>query len=345
MEQRTNIKFCFKLGKTAAETVEMMRQVYGDNCLSRAQIFRWYARFKSGVETIEDEARPGRPFSVRNEGLIAKVRERIQEERCATVRMMADEFGVNGETIRQILVEDLGKRKVASRFVPHSLSDDQRHERVQYAKDIIKTARRNKNFLNSIVAEDETWCFRYDPTTKRQSAEWKSPASPKGKNVHLQKSKVKTMLACFYDRKGVIHHEFVSQGQTVTGSFYLSVLERLWKRIRRVRPEYSAPGSWFLLHDNAPVHRAVAVQEFLARKQVCVLNHPPYSPDLSPCDYFLFPKLKLPLKGRLFEDVQDIQGAVTSSLRAIPQEDVQRSFQSLLDRATRCIDAEGMYFE
>ena len=108
---------------------------------------------------------------------------------------------------------------------------------------------------------------------------------------------------------------------------------------------YSAPGSWFLLHGNAPVHRAVAVQEFLARKQVCVLNHPPYFPDLSPCDYFLFPKLKLPLKGRLFEDVQDIQGAVTSRLRAIQQEDVQRSFQSLLDRATRCIDAGGMYFE
>ena len=161
---------------------------------------------------------------------------------------MSVDFGVNRETIRQILVEDLGKKKVASRFV--------------------------------------------------------SPASSKGKKVRLQKSKVKKMLVCFYDSKGIIHHEFVLKGQTVTGSFYLSVLERLWKRIRRVRPEYSAPGSWFLLHDNAPVHRAVAVQEFLARKQVCVLHHPPYSPDLSPCDYFLFPKLKLPLKGLLFEDVQ-----------------------------------------
>jgi hypothetical protein len=48
---------------------------------------------------------------------------------------------------------------------------------------------------------------------------------------------------------------------------------------------------------------------------------------------------------KLGEDVQSIQVAVTSSLQAIPQEDVQRSFQSLLDRATRCIDAEGMYFE
>ena len=82
--------------------LELMRLVYGDNCLSCAQIFRWYARFKSGVETIEDEARPGRPFSVRNEGLIAKVRKRIQEERCVTVRMMAEEFGVNRETISQI---------------------------------------------------------------------------------------------------------------------------------------------------------------------------------------------------------------------------------------------------
>ena len=60
--------------------------------------------------------------------------------------MMADECGVNREMICQILVEDLGKRNVASRFVPHSFSHDQRHERVQYAKDIIKTARRNKNF-------------------------------------------------------------------------------------------------------------------------------------------------------------------------------------------------------
>ena len=72
------------------------------------------------METIEEEARPGRPFSVRNEGLLAKVRKRIQEG-CVTVRMVADEFGVNRETICQILVGDLGKRKGASRFVPRAL--------------------------------------------------------------------------------------------------------------------------------------------------------------------------------------------------------------------------------
>ena len=94
MGRRANIGFCFKLGETAAEIVELMGQVYGDNCLSRTQIFRWYARFKGGVETTEDEARPGHPFSVRNEGLIANVTKRIQEESCVTVRMMPDECGV-----------------------------------------------------------------------------------------------------------------------------------------------------------------------------------------------------------------------------------------------------------
>jgi len=116
--------------------------------------------------------------------------------------MMADEFGVNREMIRQILVEELGKRKVASWFVPQALSDDQRHERVQYAKHIIKTAHRIQNFLNSIVAEDETWCFRFDPTTKRQSAEWKSPASPKVKKSSSSKVKSEDNACVFLRQQG-----------------------------------------------------------------------------------------------------------------------------------------------
>ena len=99
--------------KSAIETVELMRQVYGDNCLSRAQIFRWYSRFKSGVETITNATRHGRPISFGNEDSITKVRERIfpQEDRCLTVKMTADEFRVNRGTIRKVLVEDLGKKK------------------------------------------------------------------------------------------------------------------------------------------------------------------------------------------------------------------------------------------
>lgn len=75
--------------------------------------------------------------------------------------------------------------------------------------------------------------------------------------------------------------------------YYLGVLKRLWDRIHRVRPEYKEVGSWFLLHDNAPSHKVLIVREFLDKKSIITLDHPPYSPDLSPCDFWLFPKLKL----------------------------------------------------
>jgi len=83
------------------------------------------------------------------------------------------------------------------------------------------------------VTGDETWCFQYEPETKRQSAEWKAPDEPKPKQPRLEKSKVKTMLICFYDSKGIVHKEFVPPGQNVNAVFYLGVLKRLVRRIRR----------------------------------------------------------------------------------------------------------------
>jgi len=89
---------------------------------------------------------------------------------------------------------------------------------------------------------------------------------------------------------------------------------RLLNRIRRVRPDMCESGNWFLLHDNAPSHNATIVKQFLAQRKVTVLDHPPYSPDLAPSDYFLFPKMKSHLKGRLFDSISDIQKAVASTL-------------------------------
>ena len=103
---------------------------------------------------------------------------------------------------------------------------------------------------------------------------------------------ISAMLITFFDSEGIIHREFVSAGQKITGAYYLEVLKRLMARIRRIRPEYRDPETWSLLHDNAPSHTSLIVRQFLARNQVCVLNHPPYSPDLTPCDFSLFSKLK-----------------------------------------------------
>lgn len=153
------------------------------------------------------------------------------------------------------------------------------------------------------------------------------------------------MLITFYDSKGIVHKEFVPEGQTVNGEYYLNLVHRLWSRIVRVRPEYQEGKQLFLLHDNAPPHKTVKVCEFLTKKQICVIRHPSYSPDLSPCDYFLFPKLKLAMKGVFYDDVPAIQAAVTQVLKNIPLNDLAKSMHALADRARCCIESHGTYFE
>jgi len=112
------------------------------------------------------------------------------------------------------------------------------------------------------------WCLEYDPETKRQSAEWTSPEKKRPMKVRASKSKTKTMLITFFDSRGIIHREFLRQGSTITGAFYRDVLDRLLKRMRRVRPELLDSGKWWLLHNNAPAHKSIIVQEFLTKRQV-----------------------------------------------------------------------------
>jgi len=86
-------------------------------------------------------------------------------------------------------------------------------------------------------------------------------------------------------------------------------------------------------------------EEFLATKQITVLEHPAYSPDLASNDFFLFPKIKEILKGRNFDDIDDIRTNTMAALKAIPQNQFQNYFEGWTRRWHRCIAFQGEYFE
>jgi histone-lysine N-methyltransferase SETMAR len=100
----------------------------------------------------------------------------------------------------------------------------------------------------------------------------------------------------------------------------------LVQRIRRVRPQFQEGGSWFLLHDNARPRTAVSIKQFLEKQEIPELNHPPYSPDLSPSHLFLFLKIKFTLKGRRFEDKENIKRNVTKELLALHANEFKKCF-------------------
>jgi hypothetical protein len=133
--------------------------------------------------------------------------------------MIVKFWNIPKTVVLQILKEDLGKRNLCARFVPHYLTPEQREDRITSCQDIIARPNADKNFFNKIMTGDETWCFAYDPETKRQSSEWVGETSPRLKKLKFQRSRIKTMLIIFFDSQGVVHKEFVPEGKIVNADF------------------------------------------------------------------------------------------------------------------------------
>ena len=247
------------------ETLQMVNAAYGDQALSCSNVFRWYGRFRDGREDIEDDSRSGRPTKCCSDNKVEKILRLLLQNRHLSLRMLANKANIGKDIVRKIVVEDLRKRKICSRLVPHSLTPEQKDQRIAVCQDLIATADSDPAFFKKIVTGDETWCVAYDCTTKRQFPAWVRETSPRPKKLRFQKSHVKTMLVIFFDWQGVIHKEFNPEGETINAVYDKGVMERLLNRIRHVRPGMCESGDWFLLHDNAPSHNATIVKQFLAQ--------------------------------------------------------------------------------
>jgi len=140
--------------------------------------------------------------------------------------MIAESLNIPKTVVLWILKEDLEKRKLGALFVQPPLTPEQREDRITSCQDIIAIADVDKNFFNKIIMENKSWCFAYDPKTKRQSSEWVDEKSPWLKKLKFQRSHIKTMLIIFFfDSQGIVHKEFIPEGKTVNAEFYKGVMD------------------------------------------------------------------------------------------------------------------------
>ena len=184
-------------------------------------------------------------------------------------------------------------RQVSAKFIPKLLSDEQKQHRLQVAQEMINRSKNDPDLLNRVITGDESWVYGYDPETKAQSSQWKSPGSPRPKKARQSRSNVKMMLVVFFDSTGNMYYEYAPRGQTVNREYYKSVLERLHENVRKKRPALWRDRNWILHHDNAPAHHAFSIIEFLAKFQIPVLPQLPYSPDIAPADFYSVSKIKI----------------------------------------------------
>ena len=141
--------------------------------------------------------------------------------------------------------------------------------------------------------------------------EWRHSGSHRPQKLRVQKSAGKVLASSFWDQDGILLIDYLPKGETINTVYYSSLMVQLTDILKEKRLGKVTKGVVFL-HDNSPAHRAIATQKKLAYLGSQCPDHPPYSPDLAPLDYHLFPGLKKQLKGRHFSsDAEFIAAAET----------------------------------
>ena len=294
---------------------------------------------------MRDDERWGRSKEVRTPELIGQIKNFIDKDRHVSIETISAQFDVSVGTVHTIICEELKMRKICTKFVPRVLREDQKERRYHDSREMVELINSDPAVLDALVTCDESWIYCYDLETKRQSSQWKHAGSSRPKKARQSKSTHKLLMIPFFDSTGMIYMHWVPTGQTVNKEYYVEVLREFRERFCWKRPVLFKSGQWHFYQDNAPVYNSILVTDYLIKMGIKIVPQPPYSPDLPPCDFWLFPKLKEKLRGCHYETIEEMKEVVTKVIDALTQENFHGAFQKLLEQYNKYIGAGGDYFE
>ena len=263
--------------------------IYGPQTISMRTVFRWIKAFKAGKFSIEDDIRPGRPKISVTKSNIAAVKIVVEQDARLSVKDIASCTGISEGSVQTILKKRLNLKKGCARWVPHYLVEEQKTQRLKCDRELLKTYKGcNSQVISNLLTGDETCVHMFEPQRRADNKQWKRKDQKRPCIAKRTISSKKMLYAIFFNSSGPVVQVPCPSGHTVTGRFYkTSVLKKVKEFYNKKRPSKGWSGV-HLLHDNASSHKCEVVKSFLASEKVKVLNHQPYSPDLSPCDFFFY---------------------------------------------------------
>ncbi len=345
LQQRVAIHFCVKLGWTFSEIKHGLQTCY-PRVLGDRSIHKWISEFRGGRDQITDKPRAPKGKSGRNPRNIRKVEDMVAIDRRVTLKEIAVKTGLATSTIQRILKKDLKLTKRSCTFVPAVLTDFHKQTRRDVCNLFTRILHQNPRVFRHIVTMDESWIYVWDPNQRQQSKEWLRPGEPVGQVPRRTIATAKIMLVSFYDSQGMIYYEYVQWPQTVNQQVFRAIFRRFDAAHRRRRPHSTVHGRRFLHMDNAPAHKATLTLALIQQLGWTRMPHPPYSPDLTPSDFWLFHRLKRNLRGVRFPSVEHLKEAVSEEIALITALEYHHSILSSWPKRWRqCLQEQGNYFE
>ena len=338
MEQRYCIKHLKLLGYQGNEIVSQLHEWFGDESLSRTQVYYWIGELNRGRTDLSDALRSGRP---RHTYIDDEILAWIKVDPYASCREIASKVGSSGATVHRRLTE-LGYKNYLLTWVPHQLNNAQKKLRFDMSKMMIQKLNYLKHDkFKYIYTGDETWC-KYHFDHKRK---WVVSSDDLDERTRPSNFEKKIMIVIFFGINGLVLLDFVPNGQSLKSDYYINnILKQLEintdayevKKIKKVV---------YLHFDNAPSHSSKSVKQYLDSSPFARLPHPPYSPDLSPCDFAINGILKDSLEGCSFNSEEELFSAIEDFFAQKPSQFWENIFNGWIKRLQECIDSHGNYFE
>lgn len=335
-----------KRGRAATDVYQQLLDTHLSNVPSRATIFRWWKDFSDGSRTsLCDQPRIGRPSTATTEENVAFVKHSLDENPRQSLRMLADLVGCNKDTIRDIVTNILGLKKLCSVWIPHILSDINKKDRVECATEIIRIQDQNSmdDCLRYWTTEDETWVLFDELQTKQDNKAWLAPNAARPRVILPKLTNKKTLLLLAFTGDGKCNIEAFRRGQTVTAKEYVSFVHRTGEKWRTLRSSPTRLNQLWWQHDNARPHAAAATKQFFARRQVTLIRQSAYSPDFNLADRWMFLYLKKNLKKNSFKSPEEVRAESLRLFRSIQRERFVHELERLYAYCKDVIRANGDY--
>lgn len=325
--------------KDAREILDRINRRLGQGTVSKSTVKYWIREFKFGRQRLEDEHRSGRPSTSTTDENVKLVRELIHANPRVTYDDLERETKISRGSLHSILHDSLGVHKVMSRFIPHRLTETEKKARVDICRENLKLWKNyGARVVERIITGDETYVHYYDAPTRSETKIWVFEDEEPPEVVKRSRTIGKVLYAVFFRCSGLVQAIKLEGQKSVTALWYTtSCLPKVFQD--------ASKKNLLLLHDNASSHTAKLTTEFLQANHIKTIPHPPYSPDLAMCDFWLFSGLKRSLRGRSFHSEEELDAAVFHFFDSIPENGWREAFDMWKSRMERCIEAHGDYIE
>lgn len=340
---RFYIKIRCRLGIDATTIFNELKTSMGTEAPAYCTVAKWIRWFKAGRESIEDLPRSGRPITEVTQSNIDLVKATIDEDPYCTYEDLEESTSISRGTLFNIIHDVLELRKITSRWVPHLLTEQNRKERERICRETLAKFKEGSWRLCDVVTGDESWFYLRQVGRKQSNASWVGKGQPARTVARQSRYEPKWMFSIFFKSNGPVHVSYLESGNTIDHKRYINdSLKPLVKVINQQRPICGTKNLKFH-HDNARPHVHSSVTRYLEREGFVVMEHPPYSPDLAPSDFWLFSYIKLRLDDH--EDVESLYNQITAIVNSIPDSEYLKTFNKWKERMEHCISNKGDYFE